>query len=426
MLSGQVILECYAQNPTANNPVVEQYISASEDIHNLEIIDGDFVQKLKTLNMIPGNLNITKSAKSDKAYCFTMRVQEQNVVFSALNERSFIQWIRALNIAISYLNPNQVTVILREIAQEEPTIKDGLDSICCFFIENYIDSARVRSIGKEQFRILIDQCFGQKDEAVADRMWWMLLQMVPVVNMGWIGVASAVKQEIDLNFANCIQSAAAELPYLRGETKCLLVPFIEKKTYRTLAESEKIYIEALAARSPYQFTLEMREIRLTVYRHRGHYVWEHGGDKNKHHPRNLLDKKGTKTYYYGNKPAVGDWITFKIESPFVVFPKAVIIGNALNTRALKSISISLSVDGDEFEDFAVIQDISMWSEEEQYFNLDKVMLSEHKMWMTEYKFLKLNVLSNWGNDQNLFYSFSVQFCSNQFKLPVSFRLAATS
>merc|ERR1712176_827909 len=93
------------------------------------------------------------------------------------------------------------------------------------------------------------------------------------------------------------------------------------------------------------------EIPLTVYRHRGHDDW---GDC---HPRNLLDKKGTETMYQGTSPSFGDWITFKIESPFIVIPKAVIIRNYPWDEGLKSISLSLSVDGDEFEDFAVIKDI---------------------------------------------------------------------
>ena len=149
----------------------------------------------------------------------------------------------------------------------------------------------------------------------------------------------------------------------------------------------------------------MEEIPLTVYRHRGHY-----DDNARCHPRNLLDKKGTETRYVDTYPAVGDWITFKIESPFIVIPKAVIIltsDGPLDGDALKSISLSLSVDGDEFEDFAVIQDIHRDNEEEQYLNLKDVMLSNSRIWMKDYKYLKLTVIENWGNWKNIFYSFSL-------------------
>ena len=106
-----------------------------------------------------------------------------------------------------------------------------------------------------------------------------------------------------------------------------------------------------------------QEIPLTVYRHRGHIKIDTCAD---YHPRNLSDKKGTKTRYIGNTPAVGDWITFKIESQFIVIPKAVIILNYLGDYGLKSISLSLSVDGDEFEDFAVIKYIDNWDNKEHY------------------------------------------------------------
>merc|ERR1712228_908613 len=105
------------------------------------------------------------------------------------------------------------------------------------------------------------------------------------------------------------------------------------------------------------------EISLTVNRHRGHqYDWSH--------PRNLLDIKDTWSQYHSISPSFGDWIIFKSESPFIVIPKAVIIRNYGSGygNGLKSISLSLSVDGVEFEDFAVIQDIDRWTNKEQYFN----------------------------------------------------------
>ena len=145
-------------------------------------------------------------------------------------------------------------------------------------------------------------------------------------------------------------------------------------------------------------SLKIQEIPLTVYRHRGHYDY---------HPRNLLDQKGTRSAYRGTSPSLGDWITFKIESPSIFISKAVIIRNYPHDYGLKSISLSLSVDGDEFQDFAVIKDIHNDDEEEQYFNLKDVMVRNAKIWMNDCKFIKLKVLSNWGGDYNVFHSFSV-------------------
>ena len=104
---------------------------------------------------------------------------------------------------------------------------------------------------------------------------------------------------------------------------------------------------------------------------------------------------------------MGDWITFEIESPFIVIPKAVIIRNYPYFYGLKSIALSLSVDGDEFEDFAVLNDIHQDNNEEQYLKLKNVMLSNAKMWMNRYKFIRLTVISNWVKGKSIFYSFSL-------------------
>ena len=163
----------------------------------------------------------------------------------------------------------------------------------------------------------------------------------------------------------------------------------------------------------------LEEIPLTVHRHRGH-IYDTKG--NECHPRNLLHKKGTDAIYSkvrmnrylsNDQPAVGDWITFKIESPLVVIPKAVIIRNYDDARpwraggGLKSISLSLSVNGDEFEDFAVIQNVHRANKEEQYFNLKDTQLSNAKIWSRGYNYIKMEVLENWGRHRNEFHSFSL-------------------
>ena len=149
---------------------------------------------------------------------------------------------------------------------------------------------------------------------------------------------------------------------------------------------------------------KLKDLPLSVSGHRGHYIYRNGRDM--YHPQNLVDKHECYQSEY-KRPAVGDWIVFKFEIPFIAIPKAILIRNASSNRALKSICLSLSVDGDEFEDFAVIKDIRKDKWKEQYFNLKDAILSNAKIWMTNYKFIKLKVLANWGGDYNLFYSFSV-------------------
>lgn len=150
---------------------------------------------------------------------------------------------------------------------------------------------------------------------------------------------------------------------------------------------------------------KLQNIPLTVYQHRKHLVSKE--DKNRYHPRNLLDKKGIETEYQGQYPPDGDWITFKFEGPFIVIPKAVVIRNCDAHWGLKSISLSLSVDGDEFDDFAVIQHIDNDNQDEQYLNLKDVMLSNAKLWTKEYKYLKLKVIDAWNFAWVRFHSFSV-------------------
>merc|ERR1711994_974823 len=100
----------------------------------------------------------------------------------------------------------------------------------------------------------------------------------------------------------------------------------------------------------------MEQIPLSVHRWRGHHE-----NEDWYHPRNLLDGKGTQTEYVSanDKPEVGDWIVFQIESECKVIPRGVMIRNVRGKYGLRSIELSLAVDGDgdEFDEFAVIEDI---------------------------------------------------------------------
>jgi len=153
---------------------------------------------------------------------------------------------------------------------------------------------------------------------------------------------------------------------------------------------------------------DLKEIPLSVFKHRGHR-WN--DDCN--HPRNLLDGKGTKNAYISdrNKPAVGDWMVFKIESGCIVIPKRVIIQNEWNDYGLKSIELSLGSDGDdddgEFDILSVIPRIENESKCKQQFELKNETMDDAMIWMKDYKFIKLRVLENWGGHQNVFWSFSV-------------------
>ena len=107
-------------------------------------------------------------------------------------------------------------------------------------------------------------------------------------------------------------------------------PLFERESKYKLQNGKKMivcdrFIEELGI-------FKLQEIPLTVYRHRGHLY-----NVDKYHPRDLLDKKGTETYYFGDEPSFGDWIIFKIERPFIVIPKAVNIRNWSNEYGLKSI-----------------------------------------------------------------------------------------
>ena len=151
---------------------------------------------------------------------------------------------------------------------------------------------------------------------------------------------------------------------------------------------------------------KVEEIPLSIYRHRGHY-----NNLDKFHPRNLLDKMGTEsaeTEYLSTSPGVGDWIVFKLETPFFVIPREVAIRNDPSKAGLKSIELSISDDGndDNFDHFATISNLPQDNDEAIRCELKEVWLS--RIWMKDYKFIKLKVLENWGGLGNIFHLFCIR------------------
>ena len=78
------------------------------------------------------------------------------------------------------------------------------------------------------------------------------------------------------------------------------------------------------------------EVPLKVISHRGHHY-------NTDHPQNLLDENGTRTAYESMEPAVGDWITFMIQTPNNVTPKIIIIRYGLTHVATFKLVLFASV-----------------------------------------------------------------------------------
>merc|ERR1711879_26048 len=109
----------------------------------------------------------------------------------------------------------------------------------------------------------------------------------------------------------------------------------------------------------------------------------------------------------------------KIESEYAVIPKAIIIQNGDDQCGVKSIELSLGIngDGDDFDTLAVIDEIqNNLTKSEQEFTVENERMNKVKLLLNEYKFLKLKVVSNWDGDENQFYSFSlwgVQLVSNE-------------
>merc|ERR1712062_81063 len=96
------------------------------------------------------------------------------------------------------------------------------------------------------------------------------------------------------------------------------------------------------------------------------------------------------------------------ESEQIFIPKWVVIRNDADKYGLKSIEISLgSVEGEDFEKYAVIPLIHRDNKEEQYLMLQDIQMSNVTVLINDYKFIRLTVLENWGHSWNSFYSFSL-------------------
>ena len=125
---------------------------------------------------------------------------------------------------------------------------------------------------------------------------------------------------------------------------------------------------------------------LAVEKHRGHSM-KHG---DKHHPNKLLDGM-TNTYYLSKGYSVScDWIIFKQKEQMRFTPTRIMIRNGFDRDAVKSVAISWSEDGVKYQDLIQIDDIKMDWKEKQWFELNPDQ-------SCPLKFVKLNILENYGN-----------------------------
>ena len=141
---------------------------------------------------------------------------------------------------------------------------------------------------------------------------------------------------------------------------------------------------------------EGEPMKMEIAGHRGHC----GSD----HPKGLLEE-GTRRCYYGNSPALGDWITFKLQTEDRVIPTMIGIRNYPYSNGLKTISISGSADGVEFEEWIEINNIHRRNEELQTFAVDPS--SGYFAWRRRFRFFRLCVLENHGGGYNAFHEFRV-------------------
>ena len=137
---------------------------------------------------------------------------------------------------------------------------------------------------------------------------------------------------------------------------------------------------------------EGERVDLVVEKHRGHY--------GSFHPNKLLDgKKGT--FYLSKRGSPSsDWIIFKQREQQRFVSTKIMIRNGPYEYAIKSIAIQCSEDGVEYQELIQIDDIKQGKEEKQWFDLNP----QQSRFM---KFIKLNILGNYGFDYNGFYEFGV-------------------
>ena len=145
--------------------------------------------------------------------------------------------------------------------------------------------------------------------------------------------------------------------------------------------------------------LKGKRMKLSVVEHRGHY--------DEYHPRNLLES-GDGEWYSSSKcgPPNEDWIVFRMDTVRPMFIIGIGIRNHHSGYAIKRISIEGSVDGKAFEHWIQINDIKR-KNGLQRFDVD--IGSSHYAVANEWKFYKMRILENYGNDKRNYFCEFVMF-----------------
>ena len=168
---------------------------------------------------------------------------------------------------------------------------------------------------------------------------------------------------------------------------------------RTMVEDEhKFYGDLLTMVHRFYYHPPEERVDLVVEKHRGHVK-----EKHDYHPNDLLDEKENTCYCSKYGSPSSDWIVFKQKEQRGFVSTKIMIRNEYLTldRNIKSVAIQWSEDGVEYQDLIRIDEIKAGDAELQWFEVN----AEQSGLM---KFIKLNVLKNYGNpNYNMFCEFGV-------------------
>ena len=251
-LNGRVILEQHAREPTLGDDIIMGIINISNDVKRISIISDTAIQALRNErnDFFPSNLNFTDYTKSEKAYSFTITTNAGiKHIYSALERKSFIRWIRTLNRIKFYMDPFQVAKGFRVLVTLNLD-ENQLSQIWSFWIEHYCDSARVHLIPMKAFCELYAICTGTRDDVEASCILNKLRDNIPSVSMGWDSVATAAEQQIDKGLAKLIKFVSPLLPNLSTACGCvpLMTKIIRDNANHALTAGEIQYIGKLMER----------------------------------------------------------------------------------------------------------------------------------------------------------------------------------
>eukprot|EP01084_Bolivina_argentea_P315930 547505_1 len=143
-----------------------------------------------------------------------------------------------------------------------------------------------------------------------------------------------------------------------------------------------------------------KKIQLTVSQH-NQYVY---------HPKNLLDGRNDSFYKSKCQFPSKDWIIFEMQTDVAIKPSKLIIKNSNNITGtgIRSILVSIG-DGNTFVQLCpyIIDINNKHSNEQEIIIEKKLLVSDFWLWRNGYKFIKVNILANYGSPKNMFISFSI-------------------